>query len=297
MTPTTKPPETDSSLKREVAGRYLTRDGRFAVEQSSSGWLLIDNEATDELGQPLVRGQFPTLDGARAAIGDARTGPPPVSDLERRLGDRQDDKGVPRARRDPRASRDARRTASEERAGRPATGGAGDVGQRTASARTRAPQGIAGRRAAHVASPSEADSPAVRIREYRRSDGPALRELWREAGFRLRGDDDDSLSTMARRNPGLLLVATADKEIVGSALGAWDGRHGWIYHMATASSLRRSGVGRALVRELEQRLAAVGCHDVNVNVGEANAIAQRFWVAVGYPAVATRRYRKELSER
>ncbi|MEZ0240748.1 MAG: hypothetical protein ACAH65_08125, partial [Chloroflexota bacterium] len=82
MAPKAKPAETDSSLKREVAGRYLTRDGRFAVEQSSSGWLLIDNEATDELGQPLIRGQFPTRDTARAAIDDARSGPAPVSELE-----------------------------------------------------------------------------------------------------------------------------------------------------------------------------------------------------------------------
>jgi ribosomal protein S18 acetylase RimI-like enzyme len=124
----------------------------------------------------------------------------------------------------------------------------------------------------------------------------ALRDLWREAGFRLRGDDDDSLATMARRNPGLMLVATVDKKIVGSALGTWDGRHGWIYHMATAKSHRRSGVGRSLVREVEERLAAVGCHDVNVNVGEENATAQEFWVAIGYPIVATRRYRKEIGE-
>jgi hypothetical protein len=48
---------------------------------------------------------------------------------------------------------------------------------------------------------------------------------------------------------------------------------------------------------VEERLAAVGCHDINVNVGESNAGAQRFWVAVGYPNVATRRYRKELGER
>ncbi|HYN68743.1 MAG TPA: GNAT family N-acetyltransferase [Candidatus Eisenbacteria bacterium] len=282
MAPRTKPAETDSSLKREVAGRYVTRDGRFAVEQSSSGWLLIDGEATDELGQPLIRGQFPTLDEARVAIVEARTGPPPVSELERRLGDRPQATG--------------RRRGTRER-GR-ASSGLGEAGKGAAGGRSRTP-GAAGGRSRTPAAPTapESEAPPVQIREYRRSDGAALRDLWREAGFRLRGDDDDSLATMARRNPGLLLVATAAKEIVGSALGAWDGRHGWIYHMATAESHRRSGVGRSLVREVERRLAAVGCHDVNVNVGETNVTAQRFWVSVGYPAVATGRYRKELSER
>lgn len=263
MAPKAKPAETDSSLKREVAGRYITRDARFAIEQSSSGWLLIDNEATDELGQPLVRGQFATLDGARGAIDDARSGPPPVSELE--------------------VGRAQQRAQQKDKRATP--------GRRGTSSRRATP---APRRAA---APPETEVTPVHIREYRRSDGKALRDLWREAGFRLLGDDDDSLATMARRNPGLMLVATAGKRIVGSALGAWDGRHGWIYHMATAESHRRSGVGRSLVREVEQRLAAVGCHDVNVNVGDANATAQQFWVEVGYPAVGTRRYRKELSER
>ena len=98
MAPKAKPDETDSTLKREVAGRYLTRDGRFAVEQSSSGWLLIDNEASDELGQPLVRGQFGTREQARSAIEAARAGPAPVSELGRRMVERPSSPSPVRAR-------------------------------------------------------------------------------------------------------------------------------------------------------------------------------------------------------
>jgi ribosomal protein S18 acetylase RimI-like enzyme len=289
MAPKAKPAETDSTLKREVAGRYVTRDGRFAVEQSSSGWLLIDNDATDELGQALVRGQFGTREAAREAIDDARTGPAPVSRLERRLAERPSAPSTSRAtpaRRGPAGAQPSARP----RSARPRTDRAGEARE------TRARRGT-GRATPTTSSSNVAqEPPPVAIREYRRSDGSALRALWREAEFRLRGDDDDSLATMARRNPGLMLVATEAKEIVGSALGAWDGRHGWIYHMATAKSHRRSGVGRSLVEEIERRLGALGCYDVNVNVGETNAGAQRFWSAVGYPAVATRRYRKELRE-
>ncbi|TMD30137.1 MAG: GNAT family N-acetyltransferase [Chloroflexi bacterium] len=71
-------------LKRERAGRYLTRDGRFAVEQNSGRWMLLDTEQTDELGLPLVRGPFGSLDDARDAIRAARTGPTPTSPLEGR---------------------------------------------------------------------------------------------------------------------------------------------------------------------------------------------------------------------
>ena len=71
--------ETDGpeKLKRERAGTYRTSDERFTVEQSSSGWLLLDAEQTNELGLPLARGPFATLDEAREAITAARKGPAP----------------------------------------------------------------------------------------------------------------------------------------------------------------------------------------------------------------------------
>src|SRR5512144_51724 len=74
------PPDPDA-LKRERAGTYRTGDGRFSIEGSSSGWLLLDAEQADELGLPLARGPFPTLDAARAAIGPARSGPAPTSGM------------------------------------------------------------------------------------------------------------------------------------------------------------------------------------------------------------------------
>ena len=187
------------TLKREQAGVYRTKDGRFTVEQSSSGWMLLDAEQADELGLPLARGPFGTLDEARGALARARSGPAPASEIEPR-----------QARRKP-----------------PVIGPAATPKGTAAKGPRRAPR--------------RADPAALVIREIRTVDGDALRELWRGVGFRSLGDDDRSLARLARRNPGLVLVATESGRIVGSALGAWDGRRGWIYHVATAESHRRAG--------------------------------------------------------
>src|SRR5438132_895708 len=56
-------------LKRERAGRYLTRDGRFAVEQNSGRWMLLDTEQT---------GEFEAA-GARSAAS-----PPPLDSVNAR---------------------------------------------------------------------------------------------------------------------------------------------------------------------------------------------------------------------
>lgn len=235
-------PGDPNKLTRESAGRYNTADGRFGVQQSSGGWMVVDEEQTNELGLALVRGPFPSLDAARAAIEDARAGPAPMSDLATRMA------ALPKAK-------------------KPA-----------AKAEPKKPP----------------EPPPVEIRVMRAADGDALRKLWKEAGFRSVGDDDRSLARFLERNPRLLLVATAGDELIGSALGAWDGRRGWIYHVATTTSHRRSGVGKRLVREVERRLLELGAPRVNVLVRDDAPDAPEFWTALGYKASPTQQYGKDL---
>ena len=133
------------------------------------------------------------------------------------------------------------------------------------------------------------------VRAFRAGDGDALRALWLAAGFRLLGDDDAGLATFADRNPGLFLVAmTPSGAIVGSAMGAWDGRRGWIYHVATAATHRRTGVASVLVARIEGRLAELGVVRVNVLVREGNERGRAFWKAAGYEA-ASRQFGKDLA--
>ena len=244
-------------LKRERAGTYVSADGRFSVEQSTTGWLVLDSEQTNELGLPLARGPFATLDEARAAIGDARTGPRPISDL------------------------------AEHRRAKAASASPARVKKPRSSEVADAPAGP--RRAARRPTGHE-----LVVREIRASDGDELRKLWKSVGFGSVGDDDRSLARMTRRNPGLLLVATEGGRIVGSALGGFDGRRGWLYHVATAEDHRRQGVATKLVGQIEASLADLGCPRVSVNVGEGRDDARSFWKARGYDLNPARQFRKEL---
>lgn len=244
-----RPPASDDSLKRERAGTYRSRDGRFTVEQSSSGWLVLDGKHTDELGLPLARGPFATLDEAKAAISAARSGPAPISGVSKR---------PPRL---------------------------------TAVPSPVAPRAVKVRRA-----PVKPAKPVVVIREIRAVDGDALRALWTAAGFRLLGDDDLGLARLARRNPGLVLVAAEGTRVVGSALGAWDGRRGWIYHVASAPSHRRQGIATRLVDQVEAGLRALGCRKVNVIVRADSDGGSEFWAARGYEGGTSTQFGKELDQ-
>jgi ribosomal protein S18 acetylase RimI-like enzyme len=81
---------------------------------------------------------------------------------------------------------------------------------------------------------------------------------------------------------------------VGTALGAWDGRRGWIYHLAVADDHRRAGLGRRLVHEVERKLRALGCPKVNVVVREGNEGGAAFWGELGYELVGSRLHAREL---
>jgi ribosomal protein S18 acetylase RimI-like enzyme len=132
------------------------------------------------------------------------------------------------------------------------------------------------------------------IRDYRPGDGDGLRALWLSVGFRLIADDDAGLDRFAARNPGLFFMAEDDQRVVGSTMAAWDGRRGWLYHVATADDHRRAGLAAELVGRAEKGLRALGCPRVLVIVEASNAAAVEFWRALDYEQRDTRQLGKSL---
>ena len=80
----------DESLKRLGGGRWQTRDERFTIEPQSGTWVVVDADATDDLGLPLVRGPFGSLTAAKAGITSARTSGPATSPLPDRAAKLRD---------------------------------------------------------------------------------------------------------------------------------------------------------------------------------------------------------------
>jgi ribosomal protein S18 acetylase RimI-like enzyme len=80
----------------------------------------------------------------------------------------------------------------------------------------------------------------------------------------------------------LLLVALAGDEVIGTVMAGYDGHRGWLYAVAVAPETRGAGVGTALVRAAEFRLAAMGCVKINLQVRAGNDAAARFWTRQGY---------------
>ncbi|TMI16828.1 GNAT family acetyltransferase [Candidatus Bathyarchaeota archaeon] len=125
----------------------------------------------------------------------------------------------------------------------------------------------------------------MKIREFRIEDYPMVRDLWQTAGLILRpGDELEDVKLKLQRDADLFLVAEQDDEILGSVIGGWDGRRGWIYHLAVRPEHQRKGIGIGLVREVERRLVAKGAKKVNAQVYKWNERSSEFFKAIGYDA-------------
>jgi ribosomal protein S18 acetylase RimI-like enzyme len=135
-------------------------------------------------------------------------------------------------------------------------------------------------------------NPAVVVRRYRESDEEAVLALWEAAGIgRPWLDLRAEIAEKLRRDRDLFLVAVepsehdaegADERLVGAAMGAYDGRRGWIYHLATAPECQRRGIGRALVVELERAMRAIGVSKINLQVRADNVGVVGFYERLGY---------------
>ena len=123
----------------------------------------------------------------------------------------------------------------------------------------------------------------IRIREFRIDEYHSVCELWKQAGLIIRpGDDLKGIKKKLLRDPDLFLVAEESGNIVGCVLGAWDGRRGWINHLAVSPTHQRKGVGTSLIRELERRLVLKGALKVNAQVYKWNSKSLEFFKAAGY---------------
>ncbi|HEX9616692.1 MAG TPA: GNAT family N-acetyltransferase [Anaerolineales bacterium] len=116
-------------------------------------------------------------------------------------------------------------------------------------------------------------------------DYESVYQLWANAGSGVHVGRSDSLGEISKklqRDPDLFLVAENQAGIVGAVLGGFDGRRGLVYHLAVRREDRNAGIGRALMKELEDRLRSKGCLKCYLLVTYDNPEGRRFYQELGW---------------
>ena len=123
----------------------------------------------------------------------------------------------------------------------------------------------------------------MKIRKFSMRDYEEVRRVWEESGLEIRaGDSRDEVRRKVSRDRDLFLVAEEGGRIVGTAMGAWDGRRGWIYHLGVLPEHQRRGIGRMLVGEIEKKMIAKGVPKVNAIIFSDNAASLALFRSLGF---------------
>lgn len=141
------------------------------------------------------------------------------------------------------------------------------------------------------------------IRDGKPNDIPAIVDLWKEyidlhsrydPFFKRAADghvhEAQFLARSLTDENWKILVADSDHQLAGFCSGAImhyppahaAGPFGYIQDMAVSEKFRRQGIGRQLVRALENWFTTKGLNRIELNVLLKNPLAVDFWRALGY---------------
>ena len=124
------------------------------------------------------------------------------------------------------------------------------------------------------------------IRRMQPEDYEQAYDLWtRTPGMHLHSLNNTygGIALLLSKNPDSCFVAIDDDgAVIATALGATDGRKGYLYHVAVDEQWRAHGIGTALVGRIFDVFKAIGIVKIGLLVVTDNLEGQEFWKRRGW---------------
>lgn len=124
---------------------------------------------------------------------------------------------------------------------------------------------------------------ALHIRPFAILDTNAVVTLWQRCGLVVAWNDPvKDIERKLAVGRELFLVGEVAGQVVASAMGGYEGHRGWVNYLTVDPAWQRRGFGRAMMNAVEQRLLALGCPKINLQVRRGNTAVLQFYAALGY---------------
>ena len=137
----------------------------------------------------------------------------------------------------------------------------------------------------------------MEIRTFQPADEAAVIDIWSRCGLlRAWNDPRKDIARKLSVQPELFLVGTVNERTVGTIMAGFDGHRGWINYLAVDPESHRQGYGRALMAAAEQRLYAMGCPKINLQIRQDNLAAVKFYQKIGFAPDTVVSFGKRLIE-
>lgn len=123
----------------------------------------------------------------------------------------------------------------------------------------------------------------ITIRPYQAEDYEAVLHIWQACDLSLgHSDTFEEVERVRRLQHDLFLVLEQDGQIIATVMGAFDGRRGYIHHLAVLPKYQSHGCGKQLMSEAEKRFAAMGAVKLHLFVETRNQQVEDYYHRLGW---------------
>lgn len=126
----------------------------------------------------------------------------------------------------------------------------------------------------------------MHIRAMTEKDFDVVRIIWTKSGIELSASDDpEELLRMITRNPKYCFVLEHEEyesTLIGAVLGGFDGRRGWIHHLAVLPEYQKKGYGKMLLNKVITAFENDKIVKIKLEVLESNKKVLDFYERQGW---------------
>jgi ribosomal protein S18 acetylase RimI-like enzyme len=123
------------------------------------------------------------------------------------------------------------------------------------------------------------------IRPYQAGDEAEVIDLWLATGlYAPHNNPAEDIRRKVAFQPNLFLVGLLEDRIIATCMAGYDGHRGWINYLGVHPDHQRKGLAARIMTEAEQKLRAMGCPKINLQVREINQAAMKFYPKIGFSA-------------
>jgi len=108
-------------------------------------------------------------------------------------------------------------------------------------------------------------------------------DLWKRSGIEVSSSDTrDEITKMLKRNSDLFLIGKEDGKVVAVVMGGFDGRRGYVHHLAIDPDYQKKKYGKMMMDELIEKFRKKKVHKVHLFIEKHNKEVIDFYRKLGW---------------